>query len=172
LLAADQAGEQLVPPSNRATELRVQAEILAKSGDFITADEMFVRSIEFAHADADPQAWDWSLLFIATAQARAGSIYAGLETAGTIQTEAYQVWALRDIAPMQAASGDVDGALGTAASIPEEDARAHALGGIAIARARVGDLDRAAVIAGGITEPGIRARAYTAITRARVLSGR
>lgn len=171
-LAADPVEGVFDAPSVRATELRVQAEIFAKSGDFITADEVFVRSIELARSDTNPRDRDWCLMFIATAQARAGSVYAGLETAAAIQIKAYRVWALRDIAPIQAASGDVDGALETAAGISEDRARAHALGGIAIEQARAGNLDHAGVIAQDITEPGTQARVYAAITRARVTLAR
>lgn len=156
----------------RATELRVQATTLAKSGDFITADELFSRSIEVARTVGDAKSRDWTLLFIATAQARAGSVYAGIETANTIETEAYQIWALSDIAPIQAAAGDLSGALEMATKLPHESARARALGSIAIGQARKGDVSQAGLIANGITEPAMKARAYAEITRAMAPDGR
>ncbi len=171
-LADDQKESLFDTPADKATELRVQAEMLAKAGDFITADEMFVRSIKVAYSDSNHRARDWSLLLIATAQARAGSIYAGLETANAIKTEKYQHWALRDIAPLQAASGDVDGALETAGSISIEKVRAEALGSIAISQARSGSVNTAGVIADRITEPATKARAYAVITRAMASTSR
>lgn len=166
-LAAEEKVASNDPDAGRATELRVQAATLATSGDYISAEEMFSRSIEVARQVDDTKSRDWTLLFIATAQARAGGIHAGIETANSIETEAYQNWALRDIAPIQAATGDLSGALETVRNISREGVRAHALGGIAVSQARAGDIMGAGVIADKIEEPGMKARAYAAITRAR-----
>jgi hypothetical protein len=156
----------------QATDLRLQATTLAKSGDFITADEMFTQSIEIARSVDDAKSRDWTLLFIATAQARAGSIYAGIDTANSIEVEAYQHWALADIAPIQAAGGDLNGALETASNIPEGDTRSRAYGGIAIHQARLGQVMQAGIIADKISEPDVKFRAYVAITRAMAAQGR
>jgi hypothetical protein len=171
------AGQEAPVPQTEAavktaTDLRVQAATLAKAGDFIIADEMFNRSIEVARSVDDPKSRDWTLLFIATAQARAGSIYAGIETANSIETETYQYWALGDIAPMQAAGGDLPGALETAGAIPEGDTQARTYGGIAIQQARFGDVMQAGIIADKITEPSFKFQAYVAIIRAMAQAGR
>lgn len=159
----DGSHEQAV---KQATELRVQATALAKAGDFITADEKFTQSLDIARSVGDRRSRDWTLLFIATAQARAGSVYAGIETANSIETEAYQMWALEDIAPIQAASGDLAGAFETAQAIPEGEVRANAYGEIAIQQARLGDIMQAGLTADKITVPETKFRAYVAITNA------
>ncbi|HIF09819.1 MAG TPA: hypothetical protein EYQ81_08220 [Sneathiellales bacterium] len=150
----------------QATDLRIQAVMLARSGDFITADEMFSHSIELALSVDDPRIRDWTLLFIATAQARAGSVYAGIETANSIETSAYQHWALGTIAPIQAASGDLTGALETVDTIPVGYTRARAYGGIAVQQAHLGDSMQAGMIADIISAPDVKFHAYVAITRA------
>ena len=149
-----------------ATGLRVHATILAKAGDFITADEVFTQSIEVARSVSDPRSRDWTLMFIATAQARAGSVYAALDTAKSIEIEAYQHWALRDIAPMQAAAGDLSGALETASIIPAGDTQSRAFGRIALQQVQRGDVMLASLTVDRITVPEVKFRTYVAITRA------
>ena len=132
---------------DRAAGLREIGKAQAEAGDLSAANKSFAAAIKAASSVGGTLRSVRALILsgIATAQARAGEIAGGLQTAYGIQDTLTRVGALRLIARVQIEAGDLQAARQTfAASIDAAGSHAYTLTNIAIVQAESGD------IAGGL----------------------
>ena len=127
----------------RAAGFREIGKAQAEAGDLSAAKQSFAAAIKAASSIGGTlRSVRAEILHgIATAQARAGDIAGGLQTANGIHNVFTRAGALRLIAGVQVEAGDLQAARQTFASaVDAAGSHAHTLSGIATAQANAGDL--------------------------------